>query len=182
MDSYDLQGRNQKMKRQKHNRETFSALIEKHQAIIHKISFIYSDGAEDRKDLFQEICLQLWKAYPKFREDAKFSTWMYRVALNTAISNVRKNRNKPNFETINEKNQIVDHSYEEAGQVKLLYLGISKLNQIDKALNLINDTLPKLKNKQALLQKQKFILKLSIGTLIIFIILIILFLNCKFNK
>jgi RNA polymerase sigma-70 factor (ECF subfamily) len=137
MDSYDLQRRNQKMKRQKHNRETFSTLIEKHQAIIHKISFIYSDGAEDRKDLFQEICLQLWKAYPKFREDAKFSTWMYRVALNTAISNVRKNRNKPSFETINEKNQIVDHSYEEAGRIKLLYLGISKLNQIDKAIILL---------------------------------------------
>ena len=84
--------KNFKMK-QKQNKKAFSELIQKNQAIIHKITRVYENGWADREDLFQEICLQLWKSYPNFREEAQFSTWMYRVALNTAISNIRKTKN-----------------------------------------------------------------------------------------
>ena len=54
------------MKRQKSTKKEFSELIEKHQAIIHKITMVYANGRADREDLFQEICLQLWKSYPNF--------------------------------------------------------------------------------------------------------------------
>jgi len=64
-------------------------LTNKHQGIIHKISIIYSKTADDKKDLFQDIVCQLWRSYPKYRGDAQFSTWMYRVALNTALMNIR---------------------------------------------------------------------------------------------
>jgi len=53
---------------------------------------MYRDSKEDQEDLFQEIVLQLWKAFPKFRKESKVSTWMYRIALNTAIAIFRKNR------------------------------------------------------------------------------------------
>jgi len=112
-------------------------LIENHQAIIHKVTMVYTNGPADREDLFQEICLQLWKAYPKFRAEAKFTTWMYRVALNTAISTVRKNRNKPGFESLGVYELPADENPEEKGQVKLLYSAISKLNRIDKAIILL---------------------------------------------
>ncbi len=125
------------MSLQKQSKKEFSQRIEKHQAIIHKITFVYTNDPTDREDLFQEICLQLWKAFPNFREEAKFSTWMYRVALNTAISNVRKNRNKPIFEPLNENENVADIGHKEAEQLNLLNRAISKLNYIDKAIILL---------------------------------------------
>jgi len=123
--------------RQKQNKKSFSELIEKHQTIIHKITMVYENGWADREDLFQEICLQLWKSYPNFREEAKFSTWMYRVALNTAISNVRKEKKKPLFEPLRESDGITEDSTDEKEKVKLMYRAISKLNRIDKAIILL---------------------------------------------
>lgn len=127
---------NKKMK-QRQDKKAFSKLIQKNQRIIHKITLIYANSAVDREDLFQEICLQLWLSYPNFREEAKFSTWMYRVALNTAISNIRKSKNTFSFEPLRETDRILDESSDEKEQVKLLYRAISKLNRIDKAIILL---------------------------------------------
>ncbi|MGN7784080.1 RNA polymerase sigma factor [Niabella sp. 22666] len=70
----------------------FLQLIHDHQGIIYKVSALYRDSREDREDLFQEIVYQLWKSYPDFRGASKLSTWMYRIALNTAIAIYRKPR------------------------------------------------------------------------------------------
>lgn len=112
-------------------------MIQKNQRIIHKITIIYANSSADREDLFQEICLQLWKSYPGFREEAQFSTWIYRVALNTAISNIRKSKNSLSFEPLRETDRIPDESSDETEQVKLLYSAISKLNRIEKAIILL---------------------------------------------
>ena len=125
------------MKRQKSTKKEFSELIERNQAIIHKITMVYASGQVNREDLFQEICLQLWKSYPNFREEAKFSTWMYRVALNTAISNVRKEKKTLLFEPIKENDTILEDSNDENEKSQLLYKAISKLNRIDKAIILL---------------------------------------------
>lgn len=122
---------------QKSNKKAFSELIEKNQSIIHKITMVYENGWANREDLFQEICLQLWKSYPNFREEAKFSTWMYRVALNTAISTVRKKRNAFSFEPLRESERIPEEQAESDENSKLLYQAISKLNRIDKAIILL---------------------------------------------
>ena len=71
------------------NEPQFLKLIDQHQAIIHKICRLYRDSAEDREDLFQEVVFQLWKSKDSFQEKAKFSTWMYRIALNTAMASFR---------------------------------------------------------------------------------------------
>jgi len=123
--------------KQRQNKKEFSELIEKHQAIIHKITLIYAGNSVDREDLFQEICLQLWLSYPNFREEAQFSTWMYRVALNTAISNIRKSKKNLSFEPLRETDRIPDDSNIEKENVQLLYRAISKLNSIDKAIILL---------------------------------------------
>ena len=70
----------------------FVTQLDEHQNIIHKVCRVYTNNSDAHKDLFQEVTIQLWKAYPKFRGDAKFSTWMYRVALNTAITLYRKSK------------------------------------------------------------------------------------------
>jgi len=72
--------------------KAFLSMIEEHQNIIHKVCHVYRDRKEDQEDLFQDIILQLLKAYPDFRKESKVSTWMYRIALNTAIAVFRKNR------------------------------------------------------------------------------------------
>lgn len=84
---------------------TFLRLIEAHQNILHRICRVYRQSEEDRRDLFQEIVFQLWKSVPGFREQSEFSTWMYRVALSTAIADFRKPR-----PSIRYMAQIPDHS------------------------------------------------------------------------
>ncbi|MEL6919327.1 MAG: RNA polymerase sigma factor, partial [Bacteroidota bacterium] len=72
----------------------FVTELENNQNIVHKVCSLYTNDRDSHKDLFQEITIQLWKAYPKFRGEAKFSTWMYRVALNTAITLYRKSKKR----------------------------------------------------------------------------------------
>lgn len=122
---------------QRSTKKEFSERIEKHQAIIHKITMVYANGSADREDLFQEICLQLWRSYPNFRKEAKFSTWMYRVALNTAISDVRKKNKDLHFEQLLDKDRMETEPSDEKERIQLLYRAISKLNQIDKAIILL---------------------------------------------
>nr|WP_319510619.1 sigma-70 family RNA polymerase sigma factor [uncultured Draconibacterium sp.] len=119
------------------NKTEFSQLIEQHQAIIHKITMVYADGRSNREDLFQEICLQLWRSYPNFRSESKFSTWMYRVALNTAISDIRKKKTDIHFEQLHDNDRLQTETSDEKEQEKLLYQAISKLNRIDKAIILL---------------------------------------------
>jgi RNA polymerase sigma factor (sigma-70 family) len=70
----------------------FLALIHNYQNIIYKICRLYRDNKEDQEDLFQEIVYQLWKSYPGFKRESKVSSWMYRIALNTAIAIYRKSK------------------------------------------------------------------------------------------
>lgn len=71
-------------------KEPFLDTIANHQGLIYKVVKIYRRHPADQEDLFQEIVLQLWKAYPGYRGDAKISTWIYRIALNTALATFRK--------------------------------------------------------------------------------------------
>lgn len=71
-------------------RDAFSALLQRHRGIVFKVANTYARLAEDRDDLAQEIAARLWHAYPKYDPARSFSTWMYRVALNVAISHVRE--------------------------------------------------------------------------------------------
>ena len=74
------------------NENDFLKLLVEEQNIIHKICRIYAYDEVTQKDLFQEISIQLWKSYPSFQGKSKFTTWMYRVGLNTAITLYRKNK------------------------------------------------------------------------------------------
>ena len=115
----------------------FVTNLEKHQNIVHKICRIYTNDQEAHNDLFQEVTIQLWKAYPKFRGDSKFSTWMYRVALNTAITLYRKSKRTIKTQDIDDFSyKITAHEYDDESekQLKLLYSAVKELNDIDKAL------------------------------------------------
>ncbi|MCM5664310.1 RNA polymerase sigma factor [Galbibacter mesophilus] len=111
--------------------------LEENQNIVHKICKIYTDDAHAHNDLFQEITIQLWKAYPKFRGDAKFSTWMYRIALNTAITLYRKSKRQirtQDFDAVVHKVKSTAYDDTEEQQLALMYDAIKQLNDIEKAL------------------------------------------------
>ncbi|WP_299583249.1 RNA polymerase sigma factor [uncultured Sunxiuqinia sp.] len=118
----------------------FVKIISQNQGIIHKVCSIYCDSEEDRRDLFQEILAQLWKSFPSFRSEAKFSTWMYRVALNTAITSFKKNKRQPDKSAIEIGNfqlaeEEYDHEMEE--QIKLLHQAIANLSGVEKSIVLL---------------------------------------------
>jgi len=111
--------------------------LEENQNIVHKICRLYTNDQDAHNDLFQEITIQLWKAYPKFRGDSKFSTWMYRVALNTAITLYRKSKRSvhtQDFEGVSFKIKAEVYDDTAERQLKLMYSAVKDLNDIDKAL------------------------------------------------
>ncbi len=117
--------------------DTFISLIKENERIIYKICNLYADTQANRGDLYQEIIVQAWKGYPKFRGDAKFSTWLYQVALNTAISGFAKEKKSPLVHSID--GYLPDVIYDNAGNeeaetVATLYAAINQLNDIEKAL------------------------------------------------
>lgn len=116
---------------------SFVELLQKHQNIVHKVCRLYTNNADAHNDLFQEITIQLWRAYPKFRGDSKFSTWMYRVGLNTAITLYRKSKRRiktQEFDAVEFKIKAEEYDDTEEQQLKLLYQAVHQLNDIEKAL------------------------------------------------
>ena len=111
--------------------------MDEHQGIVLHISALYSNSRDERDDVSQEIILQAWKSFKSFKDQSKFSTWLYRVALNTAISYLRKskkvelismsNLNDPTVESVNELDE----------EIANLYQAINRLSKIDKALVLL---------------------------------------------
>ena len=105
--------------------------------MLYKVCNIYCHTEFDRQDLFQEIVIQLWGAYPKFRGDSKFSTWLYRIALNTAISGLRRQKKHITLtEPANLPTEIEDIQYykEKEEQLQQLQVAIAQLTEIEKAI------------------------------------------------
>ncbi len=117
--------------------QAFNQMINNHRGTIFKVCNLYCTETENRKDLFQEIVLQLWKAYPSFKKESKLNTWIYRVALNTAISNLRKESRKPGSDVLREEAlqlpEIPQLSWE-VDRSSLLHLAINQLTAVEKAL------------------------------------------------
>ena len=120
----------------KEKEQGFLTRIEKHKGILYKVSKMYMDNHDDQQDLFQEIVCQLWKSYDSFRNESQFSTWMYRVAVNTAIVFLKKEKRKVDkYEIASEniKDDEVDSAIKES-QLDHFYKAVQKLEKIDKAI------------------------------------------------
>ena len=110
-------------------------MIYTNMGIIYKISKLYAEG-EDREDLKQEIIYQLWKSYPNYLGDSKFQTWMYRVALNTALLGLRARKIKYTGLSGLEQSKAEDpYEYQDdEARVRQLYRQISLLKDLDKTI------------------------------------------------
>ncbi|GAP68456.1 RNA polymerase sigma factor, sigma-70 family [Bacteroidales bacterium 6E] len=118
----------------------FLEIVKRNQGIIHKVCSIYCDDEEDRNDMVQEILAQLWKSYPSFRNESKFTTWMYRVALNTAITSFKKQKRQPDRTPLSIHNyQFAEDisSTETEEHLRLLKDAVSRLTGIEKSIILL---------------------------------------------
>lgn len=119
-----------------HSETEFLRLIDENKGIIVKVSRMYMDDHDGRQDLYQEIVYQLWKSFPTFQQQSKFSTWMYRVALNTAMVFLKKEKKYRVFDSLHDKHDFADETYnpEKDEQLKIFYQAVHKLNAVEKAL------------------------------------------------
>lgn len=114
----------------------FIELINKHKGIIYKVSKVYFDYADDQEDLRQEIIYQLWHSFESFRSESQFSTWMYRIALNTAILFFKKEKKRAaNSEEYSQyATSYKDDENTDDEKLKRLYASFQHLDKIEKAI------------------------------------------------
>ncbi len=114
----------------------FLSRIETHKGILFKVSKMYMDNRDDQDDLFQEIVCQLWKAYDTFKGESQFSTWMYRVAINTSIVFLKKEKRKIDKYEIASENikEEENDAHIKENQIEHFYRAVQKLDKIDKAI------------------------------------------------
>ncbi|TSD67407.1 sigma-70 family RNA polymerase sigma factor [Inquilinus sp. KBS0705] len=122
------------------NKDQFLFLIQQNKKLIFKVCNAYCADAEDRKDLVQEVIIQLWHSFGNYNNQFKLSTWMYRIALNTAISFYRSDRKRRISTTSINENvfDIADDDSKELDEkVTLLYQFIGRLDELNKALMIL---------------------------------------------
>lgn len=114
----------------------FLKLIEKHQGILYKVSRMYMDSDQDQEDLRQEIVYQLWKSYEKFKGNSQFSSWMYRVAVNTAITYFKKDKKRIDKAELDAQLDVKleEEDLTEESKLAHFYRAVKKLNKIEKAI------------------------------------------------
>ncbi|MDP2497800.1 MAG: sigma-70 family RNA polymerase sigma factor [Candidatus Palauibacterales bacterium] len=123
--------------------QTYLRLIRENRGQLRKICRVYGDDAADREDLRQEILLQLWRSLPSFRGDADAGTWLYRVALNTALSRRRDRETREEARLHREDDAIPDapsrpdREHRERERLERLYAAIDRLEDADRALVLM---------------------------------------------
>lgn len=117
--------------------KAFLTEIDANQGIIRKVAHLYADRREDREDLYQEIVYQSWKAFPAFKGEAKFSTWLYRVSLNTALTfRKQESKRKPTRDLLPEDAIEDPRPPQEAREI--LLWAIRKLDKIDRMIILLH--------------------------------------------
>jgi RNA polymerase sigma-70 factor (ECF subfamily) len=119
--------------------EHFQGLLEEHKKILYKVSNLYCKNRDDREDLAQEIAIQLWRSFPSFDERCRFSTWMYRIALNVAISFYRRENTRSRYIFSDNERLLnaIDETAAEPEHMQALYQFIDSLDALNRALVLL---------------------------------------------
>lgn len=118
------------------DQQEFLKLLNQHKGILYKISRMYFDYTEDQNELIQEMTYQLWKSYQNFKRNSQFSTWMYRVCLNTALTFFKSENRKQDKYELHQNYDVAEENYDEQKeeQLKYFYDAVQELNKVEKAL------------------------------------------------
>lgn len=118
--------------------QEFVALIKEYERVIYKVCYLYATPNAPLNDLYQEVVLNLWKAFPKFRRECKLSTWIYRISLNTCISFMRKEKNIPEIVSLTPAEVDRSEEWDETqAMLRQLYRMINRLGQLEKSIILL---------------------------------------------
>jgi RNA polymerase sigma factor (sigma-70 family) len=119
--------------------ERFQTMVDQHKKILYKVCNSYCRNRDDRDDLAQEIIIQLWRSFGKFDERYRFSTWMYRIALNVAISFYRRENTRTRYVISDEEHllEAIDETKDQPEEIRRLYEFIEGLDPLNKALVLL---------------------------------------------
>ncbi|WP_321332472.1 sigma-70 family RNA polymerase sigma factor [uncultured Bacteroides sp.] len=116
----------------------FLSVIREYERMIYKVCYLYTTRNATLNDLYQEVALNIWRAYPKFRHECKVSTWIYRIALNTCISFIRKEKNIPEIVTLTQEVYWMTEEQDELQtMLRELYLLINQLSPFEKSVILL---------------------------------------------
>jgi RNA polymerase sigma-70 factor (ECF subfamily) len=116
----------------------FENWLGQHKGLIFKIIRAYAFTAMDRDDLFQDVALQVWRSIPSFRHESAVTTWIYRVALNTAIQWIRKEQKQPRTNALDDVQYLLRETETTIDErIAWLYEEIHKLNEIDRSITLL---------------------------------------------
>jgi RNA polymerase sigma factor (sigma-70 family) len=116
------------------SKQEFLQLLQANQGIIYKLVALYAQNVEEKKDLYQEVVLQTWKAWPNFRGDAKFSTWLYRICLNTILTQQRKPYQVDAKTDLDHYQLTAENTAEKNQEAQRLRLAIRQLAETDRAI------------------------------------------------
>jgi len=116
----------------------FLEQVRQNQGIIYKLVALYANDAEEKKDLYQEVLLQAWKGWPAFRNDAKFSTWLYRICLNTIFTQKRKKHRIDYKDSLENISPAVQNSSVQKEDAVRLQQAIRQLSETDRAIISMN--------------------------------------------
>jgi len=117
--------------------KTFIELIRKNEHLIYKVCSIYISDEFPLPDLYQEVIYNLWKSFPKFRKECSESTWIYRIALNTCITGMRKELKRPQHISILELEEHLLEPESMTSSIKEMYKLIYQLNSLERAIILL---------------------------------------------
>lgn len=117
--------------------QEFLSVIREYERVIYKVCYLYTTPNATLNDLYQEAMLNIWKAFPKFRRECKISTWIYRIALNTCISFIRKEKNIPEIVTLTQEADRSEEDDETQTMLQQLYRMINRLGQLEKSIILL---------------------------------------------
>ena len=115
----------------------FAQTVREHKGTIYTVCYMFSNNPEEVADLYQEILINLWKGFPKFRGDSSARTWIYRVSLNTCISSERKKSRKVDTLPLTMDIDLFSDSDEDSKQVQMLRNRINRLGPFDRAIVLL---------------------------------------------
>ena len=118
--------------------QEFLSVIREYERVIYKVCYLYATPNAHLNDLYQDVILNLWKAFPKFRKECKISTWIYRIALNTCISFYRKEKNVPEIVSLTGEIDRTVETHDPLNEMlRQLYRMINQLGQLDKSIILL---------------------------------------------
>ena len=117
--------------------QDFAQIVREHKGTIYTVCYMFSKNEEEVADLFQDILINLWSGFQKFRGDSSLNTWVYRISLNTCISSERKKKRRGETVPLEMNINLFDDSGEDIKQIRLLQERISRLGPFDRAIILL---------------------------------------------